>query len=47
MDSKKLEDRGLIRAAGVLAGPINESDQRLVILDIDAGTTLGRSKLWD
>ena len=45
--SKKLEDRGLIRAAGVLAGPINESDHKPVMLDIDANTALGRSKLWD
>ena len=45
--SKKLEDRGLIRAAGVLADPINESDHRPVMLDIDADTALGRSKLWD
>ena len=45
--SKKLEDMGLIRAAGVLADLINESDHRPVMLDIDADTALGRSKLWD
>ena len=45
--SKKLEDRGLIRAARVPADPINESDHRPVMLDIDADTALGRSKLWD
>jgi ribonuclease HI len=45
--SKKLEDRGLVRAAGVLAEPINESDHRPVMLDIDADTALGRSRLWD
>ena len=44
--SKKLEDKGLVRAASMPAGPINESDHRLVMLDIDADTTLGRSKLW-
>jgi hypothetical protein len=33
--SKKLEDRGLVKAAGVLAEPINESDHRPVMLDID------------
>jgi hypothetical protein len=43
--SKKLEDRGLIRAAGVLPDPINESDHRPVMLDIDTDTALGRSKL--
>ena len=31
--SKKLEDRGLIRAAGVLADPINESGHKPVMLD--------------
>ena len=45
--SKKLEDRGLVRVAGILAGLINESDHRPVVLDIDADTALGRSKLWD
>ena len=45
--SKRLEDRGLIRAARVLADPINESDHRPVTLDIDSDTTLGRSKLRD
>jgi len=45
--SKKLEDRGLIRAAAVLADPINESDHKPVMLGIDADTALGRSKLWD
>ena len=39
--SKKLEDRGLIRAAGVLADPINESDHRPIMLDMDADTALG------
>ena len=45
--SKKLENRGLVRAAGVLTEPINESDHRPVMLDIDADTALGRSRLWD
>ena len=45
--SKKLEDRGFVRAAGILADPINESYHRPVVLDIDADTALGRSKLWD
>ena len=45
--SKKLEDRGLIRAAGVLADPINASDHKPVMVDIDVDTALGRSKLWD
>ena len=45
--SEKLEDRGLIRAARVLADPINESEHKPVMLDIDADTALGRSKLWD
>ena len=45
--SKKLEDRGPIRAAGVLADPINESDHRTAMLDIDTDTALDRSKLWD
>ena len=32
-------DRGLVRAVGVLAEP--------VVLDIDAATALGKSRLWD
>ena len=31
----------------MLSDPINESDHRPVMLDIDADTALGRSKLWD
>ena len=45
--SKSLVDRGLVRAAGVLAEPVNESDHRPVMLDIDAATALGKSRLWD
>ena len=45
--SKSLVDRGLVRAAGVLAEPVNESDHKPVMLDIDAATTLGKSRLWD
>ena len=45
--SKSLVARGLARGAGVLAEPVNESDHRLVMLDIDAATTLGKSRLWD
>ena len=45
--SKSLVDRGLVRAAGVLAEPVNESDHRPVVLDIDAATALGTSRLWD
>ena len=33
--SKKLDGRGLIRAVGVLTDPINESDHRPVMLDIE------------
>ena len=36
-----------MRAVGVLAEPVNESDHRPVVLDIDAATTLGKSRLWD
>ena len=45
--SKSLVDRGLVRAAGVLAESVNESDHRPVMLDIDAATALGKSGLWD
>ena len=37
----------MVRAAGVLADAVNESDHRPVMLDIDAATALGKSKLWD
>ena len=47
MVSKSLVDRGLVKAAGVLAEAVNESDHRPVMLDIDATTALGKSKLWD
>ena len=47
MVSKSLVDRGLVRAAGVLAEPVNESDHKPVVLDIDAATALGKSRLWD
>ena len=40
-------DKGLVRAAGVLAGPVNESDHRPVMLDIGAPAALGESRLWD
>ena len=36
-----------MRAAGVLAEPVNESDHRPVVLDIDAAAALGKSRLWD
>ena len=42
-----LGDRGLVRAAGVLAEPVNESDHKPVLLDIDAATALGKSRLWE
>ena len=45
--SKSLVDRGLVRAAGILAEPVNESDHRPVVLDIDAAAALGKSRLWD
>jgi hypothetical protein len=45
--SKNLVDRRLSRAAGVLAEPVNESDHRPVVLDIDAAAALGKSRLWD
>ena len=45
--SKKLEDRGLVKAAGVLADPVNESNHKPVMLDTDADTTLEKPKLWD
>ena len=38
--SKSLVDRGLVRAAGVLTEPVNESDHMPVMLDIDAATAL-------
>ena len=47
MMSKSLVDRGLVRAAGVLAEPVIESDHKPVVLDIDAATTFGKSRLWD
>jgi hypothetical protein len=39
----------VVKAAGTLAEPVNESDHTPVImmLDIDAATALGKSKLWD
>ena len=40
-------DRGLVKAAGVLAEAVNESDHRPVMLDIDAATALGKSRLWE
>ena len=42
--SKSLVDRGLVKAAGVLAEAVNESDHRPVVLDIDAATALGKSR---
>ena len=45
--SKSLVDRGLVRAAGVLAEPVNESDHMPVMLNVDATTTLGKWRLWD
>ena len=45
--SKKLEDRGLVRADGMLADPVNEADHKPVMLDIDADTSLGKSGLRD
>ena len=47
LESKSLVDRGLVRAAGALAEPVNESDHMPVMLDIDAVTALGKSRLWD
>ena len=47
MVSKSLVDRGLVKAAGVLAEPVNESDHKPVVLDIDAARALGKSRLWD
>ena len=38
-------DRGLVKAAGVLAEPVNESDHRSVMLNIDVVTALGKSRL--
>ena len=45
--SKSLVNRGLAKAVGVLAEPVNEPDHRLVTLDIDAVTALGKSRLWE
>jgi len=45
--SKNLVDRGLVRAAGVLEEPVNESKHMPVMLDIDAVTALGKSRLWE
>ena len=36
MVSKSLVDMGLVRATGVLAEPVNESDHKPVLLDTDA-----------
>jgi endonuclease/exonuclease/phosphatase family metal-dependent hydrolase len=47
MVSKSLVDRGLVRAVGILGEAVNESDHLPVVLDIDAETALGRSRLWD
>ena len=35
-----------MRAEGLLAEPVNESDHKPVMLDIDAATALGKSRLW-
>ena len=40
-------DRGLVKAAGVLAEAVNGSDHRPVMLDIDAAAALGKSELWE
>ena len=45
--SKSLAGRGLARAAGVLAEPVNEADHMQVVLDIDVAAALGKSRLWD
>ena len=37
----------MVRAAGARDEPVNESDHRPVMLDIDAATALGKSRLWD
>ena len=47
MVSRCLVDRGPVRAAGVLVELVNEPDHTPVVLDIDAATTLGKSRLWD
>ena len=47
MVSKSLVDRWLVGAAGVPDEPVNESDHRPVVPDIDAATALGKSRLWD
>ena len=39
--------KSLVGAAGVLAGPVNESDHKPVLLDIDEATALGKSRMWD
>ena len=47
MVSRSLVDRGLVKAAGVLTESVNESNHKPVVLDIDAATALGNSRLWD
>ncbi len=44
--SKRAVDRGLVRAVGVVGDPINDSDHRLIVMDLDAETMLGTSRLW-
>ena len=44
--SQKLEDRGLVRAVGVIGDCLNESDHRAIVLDLDGESKLGRSTLW-
>ena len=45
--SKSLVDRGLVRAAAVLGGVVNEADHKPIILDIDAKKALGKPRLWE
>ena len=47
MVSRCLVDRGPVRVAGVPAEPVNEPGHTPVVPDIDAATTLGKSRLWD
>lgn len=45
--SKKLEDRGLVKAVAVLGEGLNDSDHRAVAIDIDLEAALGKSSVWE
>ncbi len=44
--SRRLEERGLVGAVGVLATGVNGSDHTAVVLDIHLEAALGKSTVW-